>query len=157
VQNECKATLQVFYRNESASQSTFIRPFLQIRNTGPTAVAVTELELRYFYTSDGAQNEVVDCYFAQFGCDKLMLSVAPAEPTTPLADHYLSVTFGANAGSVPVDGQYGLEPAVHEPAFADYDQAGDYSYDPSKIAFSAHDEVCLYRNGTLIWGTEPSL
>jgi hypothetical protein len=155
VQDECTATLQVFYRNETTSQSMFIRPFLQVRNTGPTGVALSQLELRYFYTNDGAQGEVVDCYFAESGCDDLVMSVVALAPARPLADHYLSVKFTANAGSLPVNGIWGLEPAVHEPSFGAYDQVGDYSYDASKSSYSVHDEVCLYRNGTLIWGTEP--
>jgi hypothetical protein len=153
----CTATLQVFYRNETSSQSSFVRPYLQIRNTGPTAIAASELELRYFYTNDGVQGEVVDCYFAQFGCEDLMMSIVEVEAPLPLADHYLSVKFGPNAGSVPINGGYGLEPALHDPSFTEYDQAGDYSYDPSKKAYAAHDKICLYRKGTLIWGTEPRL
>jgi hypothetical protein len=153
VQRECAATLQVFYRNDTADQSQFIRPLLQLRNSGPTGIALAELELRYFYTNDGAENEIADCYFAQPGCDKLMIASVPLEP--PRAGHYLSVKFGANAGSVPVAGTHGFELALHQSNFTNYDQTSDYSYDPSKSAYSAHDKVCLYRNGTLIWGTEP--
>ena len=36
-------------------------------------------------------------------------------------------------------------------------EAGDYSYDPSKAypSFADWTHVTLYRNGTLVWGTEP--
>lgn len=156
MQGVCTVTLQIFYKNETANQSMFIRPLLLLLNNGPTEVTLPQLELRYFYTNDGAQNEVVDCHFAQPGCDKLLTSVAAVTPAHPLADHYLSVKFGEDAGSVPVNGAYRFELALHEPALADYDQVGDYSYDASKSAYSLHEKVCLYRNGTLIWGTEPS-
>jgi Cellulose binding domain len=155
VKRQCTATLQVFSRNTSAAQSQFIRPYLQIRNTGPTAVSAAELELRYFYTNDGAQSEIAECYFATPGCDKISMSVVEMEPALPLADHYLSVKFRANAGTVPVDGAFTFELALHEPSFAEYDQPSDYSWDPTKTSYTAHEEVCLYRNGTLIWGTEP--
>jgi mannan endo-1,4-beta-mannosidase len=155
VKEVCTATLQIFYKNETPDHSEFVRPLLQIRNSGPTAVPLSQLELRYFYTNDGAQGEVVNCYFAQPGCGNLVTSIVALAPARPLADHYLSVKFGGNAGSVPVNGATGLELAVHEPGFAPYDQPGDYSYDSSKSAYSAHDQACLYRNGTLIWGTEP--
>jgi hypothetical protein len=155
VQGVCTATLQIFYKNETATQSDFVEPQLQLRNTGPSAVLLTQLELRYFYTNDGAQNEEINCYFAEPDCNKLVTSVVGLEPPHPLADHYLSIKFAANAGSLPVNASYDLKLAVHEPFFADYDQAGDYSFDPSKTAYKAHDNVCLYRNGTLIWGIEP--
>jgi hypothetical protein len=156
VEDECTATLQVFYKTEPANKSQFIRPFLEIRNTGPTAVPAAELELRYFYTNDGFQNEVPDCYFAEFDCKRLVVSIAAAKPATPLADHYLSVKFGTGSGSVPANGTYGLQPVAHDFNYAYYDQAGDYSYDPSKKEFAAHEGICLYRKGTLIWGTEPA-
>jgi hypothetical protein len=133
----------------------FVQPLLQIRNSGPAAIAASELELRYFYTNDGAQSEVIDCYFAQFGCEKVTMSIVALAPEASTADHYLSIKFAKTAGSVPVNGSYGLQPAVNESSFAYYDQAGDYSYDASKSAYAAHDKVCLYRNGTLIWGDEP--
>jgi hypothetical protein len=157
VQSVCTATLQIFYRSETSAKSAFVRPLLQLRNTGPAAVLLSELELRYFYTNDGAQGEIVDCYFAEPGCDKLLKSIVTLAPARPLADHYLSLKFSAAAGSVTVNSVYGVEVAVHEPAFANYDQAGDYSYDPSKTSYTAHDKIALYRKGTLIWGSEPPL
>ena len=60
-----------------------------------------------------------------------------------------------SAGNVAVNGHATFELAIHEPSFASYDQAGDYSWDSSKSSYTAHDKVCLYRKGTLIWGTEP--
>lgn len=155
VQGVCKATLQVFYRISADDRPPFVRPVLQVRNSGPTSVALTELELRYFYTNDGFQNEVVACYFASSDCKDLVTAIAPLTPARPRADHYLSIEFTAKAGSVPVNGSYGLELAVNEPSYANYDQDGDYSYDPEKTAFAAHEAVTLYRKGTLIWGTEP--
>ena len=32
---------------------------------------------------------------------------------------------------------------------------GDYSYDAAKTVFADWTHVTLYRNGTLVWGTEP--
>jgi hypothetical protein len=156
VAGECTATLQVLYRNESPVQSDFIEPFLQIRNTGPAAIALNQLELRYFYTSDGAEKEVIACYFAQPSCEKVQRTTVPLTPPHLLADRYLSVKFAATAGSIGVNGTIKFQLAVNETAWADYDQAGDYSYDASKTAYTLHDKVCLYRNGVLIWGVEPS-
>jgi hypothetical protein len=157
VDRECTATLQLLYRSASPHRPNFIEPFLQIRNTGPTAVALSQLELRYFYTSDGAENEIVDCYFAQPDCKDVQRSTVGLKPPALLADRYLSLKFAATAGSIAVNGTIKVQSAVYEPHYADYDQAGDYSYDASKTAYTPHDKVCLYRNGVLIWGVEPSL
>jgi len=39
--------------------------------------------------------------------------------------------------------------------WANYSETGDYSYDPTKTAFADWSKVTLYRNGVLVWGTEP--
>jgi endoglucanase len=39
--------------------------------------------------------------------------------------------------------------------WSNYTETGDYSFDPTKISFTGWDHVTLYRNGVLIWGTEP--
>jgi hypothetical protein len=56
---------------------------------------------------------------------------------------------------VPVNDKLGFELALHQPNFAEYDQPSDYSWNPENTSHVAHDAVCLYRRGTLIWGTEP--
>lgn len=34
-------------------------------------------------------------------------------------------------------------------------ETSDYSFDPTKFSFVDWDHVTLYRNGVLLWGTEP--
>ena len=38
---------------------------------------------------------------------------------------------------------------------SNYTETGDYSFDPTKTSFTDWDHVTLYRNGVLVWGTEP--
>jgi hypothetical protein len=38
---------------------------------------------------------------------------------------------------------------------SNYTETGDYSFDPTKLSFADWDHVTLYRNGVLVWGTEP--
>jgi cellulose 1,4-beta-cellobiosidase len=39
--------------------------------------------------------------------------------------------------------------------WSNFNEANDYSYDPTKTAYANWDRVTLYRNGTLVWGVEP--
>jgi len=39
--------------------------------------------------------------------------------------------------------------------WSNYNETGDYSFDPTKISFTDWNHVTLYRNGVLVWGTEP--
>ena len=127
-----------------------------VRLPGPKSISLAELEMRYFYTNEGFENEIIDCYFAHPGCEKLITAIKPLSPERELADHYLSVKFTANAGSVPANGSLTFELAIHESQYRSYDRDSDYSYDASKTSYAARESVCLYRNGTLIWGTEPT-
>lgn len=38
---------------------------------------------------------------------------------------------------------------------SNYTETGDYSFDPTKTSITDWDHVTLYRNGVLVWGTEP--
>jgi hypothetical protein len=87
----------------------------------------------------------------------VLLSFVPIDPPRPLADYYFSVKFSADAGSVPLGGAQRFELAFNKESFDLHDQSDDYSYDASKTNYSVHDEVCLYRNGVLIWGIEPEV
>ena len=42
-----------------------------------------------------------------------------------------------------------------QPDGSNYTGTGDYSFDPTKLSFADWDYVTLYRNGVLVWGTEP--
>ena len=40
--------------------------------------------------------------------------------------------------------------------WSNYTQTGDYSFDASKTNYTDWSNITLYRNGVLVWGTEPS-
>ena len=45
---------------------------------------------------------------------------------------------------------------MHNQNWTNYNEANDYSYDATKTAFADWNRVTLYRNGALVWGTEPA-
>jgi mannan endo-1,4-beta-mannosidase len=159
VAGTCDATLEVRYRTDVGTVSEWIRPFMEVHNTGPSSVPLSELELRYFYTFEGAGSEEVQCFYASpGGCDSLQLTFVDVSPELPGANSYLRVRFEEGAGSLSSTiGVAHFEGAFHKSPFAPYDQGNDYSFDGSKQdGYALHDKVCLYRNGVLVWGEEPS-
>jgi mannan endo-1,4-beta-mannosidase len=145
----------VSYKTDVGATSEYIRPFLEIANIGQAPVPLAELEVRYFYTRDSTAMETVDCFFATPGCDRVTLAVASIDPPLPLADRVLSVSFEVGAPVLAANDLARVDVAVHKVDFDVYDQSGDYSFDASKTAYEVHAKVCLYRDGELIWGTEP--
>src|SRR5262249_46296225 len=73
------------------------------------------------------------------------------------ANIYLQLGFSAGAGSLAAGQQSGeIQNRLHNQNFSNYNEANYYSFDPTKTAFADWTRDTLYRNGTLIWGTEPT-
>lgn len=73
------------------------------------------------------------------------------------ANIYLQLSFSAGAGSLAPGQQSGeMQNRLHNQDWSAYNETNDYSFDGAKTAFADWTRVTLYRNGTLIWGTEPT-
>jgi hypothetical protein len=80
----------------------------------------------------------------------------PVTPARPGADRYFEVGFGAGAGSL-LPGQLSLfRTRVFRMDYSTINQADDYSFNNKIATFGPWPHITLYRNGTLIQGTEPS-
>src|SRR4029079_1323606 len=77
-------------------------------------------------------------------------------PARTGADFYLQLGFTAGIGSLTARQATGeVQGRSNKDDWTNYDESNDYSYDPTKLAFADWDRVTLYRNGALVWGTEP--
>src|SRR5262249_57215886 len=74
-------TLRLQYRvaDPSSPNDNQIKPHFNIVNGGTTAVPLSELTIRYWYTNDGTQPQVFDCDFASRGCS----NISPSFVTIP--------------------------------------------------------------------------
>ncbi len=151
------ATVKVQYRaGETNAGDNQIRPQLRLVNTGSAGVPLSELKIRYWYTVDGDKPQQYACDYSTAGCTNITGTfVKLATPRTG-ADYYLEIGFTSAAGSIPAGGQVGeIQNRFNKNDWTNYNETGDYSYDPAKTAFADWSKVTLYRNGQLIWGTEP--
>jgi hypothetical protein len=134
-----------------------IKPHLQIVNTGASAVALSTLTIRYWYTIDTVQPQTAWCDFATLGCSNIVESFVTVSPSRPGADTYLQVGFASGAGNLAASGGTTgeIQARFNKNDFSNYTETGDYSYDPTKTSYADWIKVTLYQNGTLVWGTEP--
>ncbi|HEX9297412.1 MAG TPA: cellulose binding domain-containing protein, partial [Polyangiaceae bacterium] len=137
----------------------WIQPALSLVNLSSTAVPYTELKVRYWYTSDTAGTPVFHCYGASAigGCTFMTSRFVVLSPVRSGADRYLEIGF-TTTGSLAAGAATGLlQTAVEKSDGSLWNEANDYSYDPTKAypTFSDWTHVTLYRNGTLVWGVEP--
>src|SRR5262245_24920191 len=149
-------TLRLQYRAaDTNATDNQIKPHFNIVNSGTTTVPLSELTIRYWYTNDANKPQVYDCDFATKGCSNISASFVTI-PAVTGANTYLQLSFSAGAGSLAAGQQSGeIQARLHSQDFSAYNEANDYSFDPTKTVFADWTKVTLYRNGTLVWGTEP--
>jgi hypothetical protein len=151
-------TLKLQYRNhDTDSPDNQVYALYQIINTGTTAVPMSAITLRYWYTEDGALPQVFNCDFAQVGAANVTSKFVTLAAAVPLADTYYEIGFTAAAGTLAA-GQSGgeIQTRIHKIDFSNFIQTNDYSFDPNqKFVYEDWPKVTLYINGVLVWGVEP--
>ncbi len=138
------------------ANSQSIAPRFIVINSGSSNVPLNELKLRYWFTVDGNQPQSLWCDYAGFGCSNISTQFVTLQNPKPGADSYLEISFLSGAGSLGAGSNSGqVQIRFSKNDWSYYLQSGDHSFDPSKTQFTDWSRITAYRNGTLIWGTEP--
>jgi len=149
--------LKVQYKVGVADASTnAIKPFLQVVNTGTTAIPLSEVTVRYWFTNDGGQTSTYWCDWAQIGSANLMGTIRTVSPAKPTADRYLEISFKTTAGNLAAGASTGeIQNRFSKSDWTRFTQGNDASFDATKSAYVDYNKVTVYRNGVLVWGVEP--
>ncbi|MFC5470377.1 cellulose binding domain-containing protein, partial [Cohnella suwonensis] len=151
------STLKIEYRvGDSSATDQQMRPLLRIVNTGASAVPLSQLKIRYYYTKGSTQSDQYNCDYAIVGCSNVTGTFGTVSPAATGADTYMEIGFTSGAGSVAAGGNSGeIQNRVNLANWSNYSEADDYSYNGTQTSFALSGNVTLYQNGTLVWGTEP--
>ncbi|NYI04510.1 cellulase family glycosylhydrolase [Allostreptomyces psammosilenae] len=144
----------VRYKNNNTSATgNQIRPSLQVVNTGTTALDLSTVKLRYYFTRDGATGLGFACDWAQIGCARVTGTFHNVTPAAPGADGYLELSLtgtlapGASTGDIQV--------RVNKSDWSNFNEADDYSRG-TNTAYADSTRVTAHIGGTLAWGTVPA-
>lgn len=131
----------------------------QIINTGTTAVPMSELTMRYWFTNASPTDPpVFACDWAQVDCSNVTSTFVTLSPPRTMADTYLQLGFTAAAGSIaPGQSSGEIQTRIHDLNYSNFDTTASYSFiSDASFVYKDTQTVTLYLNGVLIWGTEPS-
>ena len=162
--------LQVQLQAGTTGTNAQVKPHLKIINNstaGMAALPLTELTVRYWYTIDaGSTSQTANCDYATRDCAVLNYTAASFVTVNPAklnADRYFE--FGFKSGTLASGGNVGdgltgpsttgeIQLRLNKNDFTNYTQTNDHSYNGA-AGYTATTKVTVYRNGTLIYGTEP--
>lgn len=139
-----------------------LKPQIRLVNHTPEDIPLSELKIRYWYTIDSDQGQSFHCDHAsiQTGCGGPIGTFVRLPDSsinrTAASDTYLEVGFSGSSGNLAGGGLVDLYVRVNKWDWSDYVETNDSSYNGTITVPTAWDHISVYRNGTLVWGLEPS-
>lgn len=131
-----------------------IKPYFNIKNNGTSAVNLSSLKIRYYFTKEGTESMNAWIDWAQVGGSNIQTSFHSWAGTN--ADTYVELSFSASAGSIAAGGQTGdIQLRMSKSNWSNLNESNDYSFDATKTSYADWSKVTLYRDGNLVWGVEP--
>lgn len=150
--------LQVQYQDGDAGQLTnnIARPYLKVVNADSVGVAYSELTMRYWFTAENYAGINTWIDYAQLGNSNVKMKYVPLDQPRNGALGYIDYSF-ALTGNLGAGGNTGqIQSRFANQDWGLLNEADDYSYQSNTGSYANNNHITLYRNGMLIWGTEPA-
>ncbi|KUP23398.1 glycosyl hydrolase [Paenibacillus sp. DMB5] len=147
-------TIQAFNGNTSAS-SNGISPKFKVINNGTSAIQLSDVKLRYYYTIDGDKAQSFWSDWASVGSANVTATFVKLATPVAGADYALEIGFTSAAGTLNPGQSAEIQTRFSKTDWSNYNQADDYSFKASGTQFANHDKVTGYVSGQLVWGIEP--
>nr|AGI55992.1 CBM3(CipA)-mEos2 fusion [synthetic construct] len=150
-----------FYNSNPSDTTNSINPQFKVTNTGSSAIDLSKLTLRYYYTVDGQKDQTFWCdHAAIIGSNgsyngitsNVKGTFVKMSSSTNNADTYLEISF--TGGTLEPGAHVQIQGRFAKNDWSNYTQSNDYSF-KSASQFVEWDQVTAYLNGVLVWGKEP--
>ncbi|MEO3946241.1 glycosyl hydrolase [Gorillibacterium sp. CAU 1737] len=147
-------TVQAFNGNTSASTNG-ISPKFKVVNSGTTAIQLSDVKIRYYYTIDGDSTQSFWSDWASVGSANVTSKFVKLATPVNGADYYLEIGFTSAAGTLNAGQSAEVQARFSKSDWSNYTQTNDYSFLASGNQYANHNKVTGYLNGQLKWGIEP--
>jgi hypothetical protein len=153
--NESSSQVKMQMYNVSRNDTTQqISPQFKLINTGKTDIALSEVVMRYYLTSDGDKTMSFDCW-TSVGKENLSAKFIKMAHSTDTADHYLEISFTDGAGVLNPGKSVDIVSWFNKSDWSSFNQSNDYSYNHQTTTYIDWDKVTIFIGGDLKWGVEP--
>ncbi len=143
------------YNGTLGQTSNSISLRIKLVNTGDTAVQLSAVKLRYYFTANGTQSQNFFCDWSHVQCSNVTGSFVPMPGPAPGADHYLEIGFASGAGSLAAGQSIDLQIRFSKSDWSNYTQTDDYSFSAASSSYADRPTITGYIGGVLEWGVEP--
>lgn len=150
------------FNGSTSSSSNAINPKFKVTNTGSSSIKLSNLKLRYYYTSDDNKAQSFWCDYAATtsGTYSTLTSnvtgvFGKLDQAVTNADSYLEIGFNEAAGTLEAGQTMEIQTRVSKADWSNYTQSNDYSFDSKDSNYVESDKVTAILNGTTLWGVAP--
>jgi glucuronoarabinoxylan endo-1,4-beta-xylanase len=144
-----------FYNQSTATTTNQIYTNIKLINTGTSAVTLSNVKIRYYYTVDGAKTQNFYCDYSPIGSSNITGTFVTMSTAKTGADTYLEAGFTSGAGSLAAGGNITIQSRFAKTDWSNYTQSNDYSFNSTATSYGDWTKVTGYVSGALQWGTEP--
>ncbi|GMK40787.1 hypothetical protein PCCS19_38430 [Paenibacillus sp. CCS19] len=146
--------VQMYSGNTTSSINT-IAPRVKIVNTGTTALDLSTVKLRYYYTIDDNKTQAYWYDWSSVGSSNLTGAFVTMSTPKTGADTYFEIGFTSGAGTLAPGASAEIQIRIARTDWSNYTQTGDYSFSPAGSSYVDWTKMTGYANGALAWGIEP--
>lgn len=143
------------YNSNTTSSTNGILPSFRIVNKASTPIDLSGLTLRYYFTKDGAQDNIFWCDYSSVGAGNVIGTFKTMPSAAKGADTYLEIGFAAGAGTIAAGSSIDVQARFSKVDWSSFNQSDDYSFNSTGNSYDDWNKVTAYQDGNLIWGSVP--
>ena len=153
---KASGTLKIQSCQSGAIIANQIMERIKLVNTSTSAVLLTNIKVRFYFTYQGITAYGFACDYSPVGSGNVAGTFYAISPAVPGADAYHEITFKSGAGTLAVGASVELQCRIWKTDWSNIDNSKNYSFNPS-TSYSDNSKITAFSGGIIQWGLEPGM